>query len=103
MGRTNTKEEDSIMSRFSTRYYNRKFEIMEDGYMVAQFDTFEDMHQWIEETVEDCLRDAAFHSGEAEQAENFAESLTEMMKSPSLGSYSWKKFLASTDGQWCDV
>ena len=112
MGRTNNKEEDSIMndrrsyqsaSRFSTRYYDGKFEIMEDGGMVAQFDTFEDMHQWIEETVEECLRDAAFHSSEAVMAGEFAESLTEMVRVEATQDHATLKFFVDVDGHALDA
>lgn len=55
------------------------YHILDDGLTAARFDTLSDLHKWVEETVADCIKDAKFYLAEAENAEHFATSLTEMV------------------------
>ena len=68
-----------MIVRHPSRTDDAKFHIVEDGITAAKFDTLAELHQWAGETVADSLKTAASYRSEAEQAENFAASLAEMV------------------------
>jgi hypothetical protein len=66
--------------RHPSRTPDGMYHIVDDGDVAAKFDTLESLHKWAGETIADCNNESAFHRSEAEQAENFAASLTKMVE-----------------------
>lgn len=66
--------------RHPSRTPDGMYHIVDDGDVAAKFDTLESLHKWARETIADCNNESAFHRSEAEQAENFAASLTKMVE-----------------------